>query len=360
MRCLLASSIVCGCLAPWGSGAAHAANVADQLTVGRTSGASGSPRTGFLADRITGMNVASDAVAITYTASATIDSGAPAPFGSPFKDRGGTIFRASVGLDWQISSRWALTAAANGSPPSTTSTATTIPFQDANGVSAPLAGDLHVRAASVGGELSAEYDSDDALPIELVFAATGGVVDYATTQRIAKLQLADNTVVSASTLQQQCQTTGCSPQLQTALAAESPGVVQGYGLFDAMVVGHRVDAGVAVTGYGYSSDPTQLGYFGVASFGRSPATSDGTPFAPLRLAVRPHVLLKMGRFRLGASGEYDRYVDGLGSSVVVSAKPGYDLTSTVRAWVTLCLQVDEAQGEVWRTLSGAVGVRWTY
>jgi hypothetical protein len=306
------------------------------------------------------MNVVSNAVNVTYDAAVTSDSGAPAAAGSPFRDRGGTIFRGSLGLDWQISSKWAVLAAAIGSPPSTTNTSTTIPFQDANGVTTPLAGDLRIRAASVGGELSAEYDTVDALAVEFIFSATGGLLAYATTQKLVKLQLADNTTVSAATLQQQCQTSGCSPELQTALAAQSPSVVQGYAIFDMTAVIRRTDIGVATTGYGYSSDPSQLGFFGVASFGRGPTTGDGTPFAPLRLAVRPHVLLRAGRLRLGVSGEYDRYVDGLGSSLVVTAKPAYDVTSTVRAWVTLGLQLDDAQGATSRTLFGAVGVRWTY
>jgi hypothetical protein len=337
-----------------------AGTLADQLTVGKTIGSPASPRTAFISDKATGMNSASDAISVTYDATVTRDSGAPAPVGSPFRDRGGTIFRGGLGLDWQVSSKWAVIVAANGSPPSTTSTSTAIPFQDINGVSTPLAGDLRVRASSLGGELSAEYDTVDSLPIELILSATGGLLSYATSQKLLKLQLANNTTISAAALEKQCQTGACSPELQTALAAASPGVLQAYATLDVTAVVHRTDIGIATTGFGYSSDPTQLGYFGVAAFGRGPTTGDGTAFAPVRLAVRPHLLFRVGHLRLGASGEYDRYVDELGSSFVASAKPAYDLTSTLRVWVTLCLQLDDAQGAPSHTLSGAVGVRWAY
>src|ERR1022692_4578098 len=166
MRFLLTISVFASTLGLSGSGSAQAGTVADQVTVGSTTGSPSSPRTGFLSDRLLGMNVVSNAVNVTYDAAVTSDSGAPAAAGSPFRDRGGTIFRGSLGLDWQISSKWAVLAAAIGSPPSTTNTSTTIPFQDANGVTTPLAGDLRIRAASVGGELSAEYDTVDALAVE--------------------------------------------------------------------------------------------------------------------------------------------------------------------------------------------------
>jgi hypothetical protein len=224
----------------------------------------------------------------------------------------------------------------------------------------PLAGDLRIRASSLGGELGVEYDTIDALPIELIFSATGGLLSYATSQRLVKLQLANNATVSAAALEKQCQTRGCSPEVQTALAAESPGVVQAYATLDLTAVIRRTDVGVAITGDGYSSDPTQLGYFGVASLGRGSGTGDGTPFAPVRLAVRPHVLHRINHLRLGASGEYDRYVDGFGSSLVASAKPAYDVTSAIRAWVTLSLQLDDSHGATSHTLLGAVGARWSY
>jgi hypothetical protein len=340
---------------------ARAGSLADQLTIGATSNSPTAPRAGFISDKLSGTNEVKPSFGLNYGAWLTRDSGTPAPAGSPFPERGGTIFRFSLGADWQVSPRWALLPSVNGSPTSTTNTSVSVPFQDPAGVNTTLAGDLRVRASSVGGELSVEYDTLDSMSVELVVTVTGGALQYSNVEKLVKLQQANDTVVSAATLQQQCQTRGCSPQLQSVLTRESAGIVQAYGGADVTVIIHRSELGGAATGYAYSSDPTQLGYFGVAAFGRGPATGDGTPFAPLLLSVRPHVLQRFGHLRLGAAGEYDRYVDAEGSSIIVSVKPAYDLTSSFRLWLTGCYQHDVAQdGSTSRTLTASVGVRWLY
>jgi hypothetical protein len=356
-RLLLASLAV---LALSFARAAVAGTVADQLSVGTTTGAPDVPRRTFVSDRLTGVSSPSDTVDLVYDFTVTRDLGAQAPVGSPFPYRGGTIFRGSAGVIWQLSPKWALIASANGSPPSTTSTATTIPFTDATGAMAPLAGDLSIHAASFGGDLTLEHDTLESLPIELIASATVGVVRYETTQKLSMLQLADDTTVSADSLQAQCDANGCSAELQTALAARSPDVVQGYVTLDATAVIRRTDVTAAATYYGYSKDPTQLGYFGVATLGRGPVLGDGTPFGPVRYSLRPQVMPRLGRLRLGLAAEYDNYVEDLGTSLIGSVKPAFNFTPNLRGWFTLTMQRDEFAGNTWTTLSGAMGVRWAY
>src|ERR1022692_4386776 len=112
MRFLLTISVFASTLGLSGSGSAQAGTVADQVTVGSTTGSPRSPRNGFLFKRPFGMEGGGNAGNVTYDAAVTSDSGAPAAAGSPFRHRGGTIFRGSLGLDWQISSKWAVLAAA--------------------------------------------------------------------------------------------------------------------------------------------------------------------------------------------------------------------------------------------------------
>ena len=80
----------------------------------------------------------------------TRDLGARASVGSPFPDKGGTILRLWSGVEWQLSRRWALIPVVSGSLPSTTQTSINVPYQDMNGTQTTVAGDLRVKASSIG------------------------------------------------------------------------------------------------------------------------------------------------------------------------------------------------------------------
>ena len=293
-----------------------------------------SPRTGFLTDRLTGSNDLNPSLGLLYAVTVTRDLGARASAGAPFPERGGTILHLLSGVEWQLSRRWALIPTISGSLPSTTQTSISVPYQDTSGAQTTLAGDLKVKASSVGGELSAEFDTLDAGRVELVFTMTGGLTNYWITQGLAKLQLADDTIVSSAALQQQCQTSGCTQDVRNLLSKPSTNVIQVYAEGDLTALLGRTDVGITGSGYGYSQDPGQLGFFGVAGFARGPSTGDGYPIAPLLFDVRGHVLEKLGAWRLAASGDYGRYVDAEGWNVTGSLKATYSVTKRIRLWAT--------------------------
>jgi hypothetical protein len=123
----------------------------------------------------------------------------------------------------------------------------------------------------------------------------------------------------------------------------------------------RTDVGITGTGYGYSQDPGQLGFFGVAGFARGPSTGDGYPLAPLLFDAQGHVLEKLGAWRLAASANYGRFVDDEGWNAAASLKAMYSVTKRSRIWATGTLQRDKIVSlGVVNTIVGAVGVRWSY
>jgi hypothetical protein len=283
----------------------------------------------------------------------TRDLGARATAGNPFPERGGTILHLLSGVEWQLSRRWALIPTVSGSLPSTTRTSISVPYQDASGAQTTFAGDLKVKASSVGGELSAELDTLDSGPVEMVFTVTGGLTNYWLTQGLVN--------ESAATLRQQCQPAGCSQDVQNLLSKPSTNVIQAYAEADITALIGRTDVGVTGSGYGYSQDPGQLGFFGVAGFARGPSTGDGYPLAPLLFDARGHVLEKLGAWRLAASADYGRYVDGEGWTATGSLKTMYSVTKRIRIWVTGTVQHDKiASLGVVNTIVGAVGLRWAY
>ena len=133
------------------------------------------------------------------------------------------------------------------------------------------------------------------------------------------------------------------------LLAGSPGparqaelsVVQAYGEVDVTGIIRRTDVGFSGTGYAFSQDPGQIGFFGVAGFARGPTGGDGYPVAPLLFQFWGHALQTLGAWRLASSAGYGRYVDGEGSSATVSLKVAYSASARIRLWATGTLQRDE-------------------
>jgi hypothetical protein len=324
----------------------------------------GSPtslRSGFFTDRLSGSNDLSPSLGLLYGAAVTRDLGARASAGSPFPDRGGTIVRMWSGAEWQLSRRWALIPVVSGSIPSTTQTSINVPYQDANGAPTTVAGDLKIKASSIGGELSAEFDTLDAGPVEAVLTFTGGFTNFWITQGLTKLQLANDTIVTTAALKQQCQASTCSPQIEDLLAKPNSSVVQAYGEVDVTGIVRRTDVGFSGTGYAYSQDPGQIGFFGVAGFARGPSSGDGYPAAPLLFQVWGHAQQKLGAWRLSGSASYGRYVDGEGSSASASLKVAYAAGSRIRLWATGTLQRDDLTSlGVVDTVVTAIGLRWVY
>jgi hypothetical protein len=357
---IFVSSLAAAWLAGLVAAPAIAGTVSDQFSAGAAPTNQEAPRTGFFSDRLIGTNELSENVGITYDATVTHDSGAPA-VGSGFPDRGGTVFRFGLGTDWQFSSHWALLARAVGSLPSVSLTAATVPFDTAAGIATTVDAEVRVHSWSAGGEVGVEYDSLELLKTQLIATLTVGATDYDSTQRLRRLRQVNGTVVTLAQLQQRCRQKGCSAQIRSLLRRDQFAVVQSYGAADLTAAGHWLEGGLAGTVYLYSQDPSDLGFFGVAAFGRGAVMGDATTFAPLRWSARAHTLLRAGRWRVGLTGELDGYVAGLGTSVVETLKPSFDLTRSLRLWLVAALQHDwDEQGYAGTTAWGAIGLRWSY
>ena len=334
--------------------------VSDQFAYGSSTGSPLSLRSGFFTDRLSGSNDLSSSLGLLYGVAVTRDLGARASVGSPFPDKGGTILRLWSGVEWQLSRRWALTPVVSGSLPSTTQTSINVPYQDTNGMQTTVAGDLRVKASSIGGELSAEYDTLDAGALEIVLTLTGGFTNFWITQGLTQLQWA-NAIVSMNDLEKQCQMNACSQEVQGLLARKSSSVVQAYGEVDVTGIIKRTDVGFSGTGYGYSQDPGQIGFFGVAGFARGPTSGDGYPVAPLLFQFWGHALQTLGAWRLAGSASYGRYVDGEGSSASVSLKVAYSVSPRIRLWATGTLQRDDVTSlGIVDTVVTSIGLRWFY
>jgi hypothetical protein len=112
--------------------------------------------------------------------------------------------------------------------------------------------------------------------------------------------------------------------------------------------------------YFYDQDPTQVGYFNVASFGRT-GMGAGVPIAPLRFTFSPGVTKRFGPFSVNLSYQYLKYVPGEGYGNNLAVKLQYKFTKTFKAWISASGQNDtDAQGDSTKTSTIALGGRYSF
>jgi hypothetical protein len=117
-----------------------------------------------------------------------------------------------------------------------------------------------------------------------------------------------------------CEAFGCSRALEAALVPRGTLLTQ---LAISAGVLHTIerdgDLGLSATCYLYDKDPTQVGYFSLATLGRG-NLGTGAGVAPLRYAVSPSIGNRWGALSGTLAVTYGIYIQDL----------GYDLTASLR------------------------------
>jgi hypothetical protein len=185
------------------------------------------------------------------------------------------------------------------------------------------------KSASLGGGISAEYDTAGDSNVETIADTYLGLTGYRTTQGPKGTKEAR----SASSLLQWRASLGVTEQLW-----------------------RDTEVGLTGTYYLYSEDPANRGYDGPSIWGRE-GVSEGVPLEPLRWAIRPSVRQRFGPVKVGAYFHYGRYVDDGGYMIVAALKGALKVSDAFRLWVQVGLQRDNAYGEVLSIPWGSVGAR---
>ena len=104
------------------AGAARASSIRDEITVGGAQSTAQNPRAGSLSN-LFGVSVdVGENWTVSGTAQVTLEASTPAPAGSGFVDRGGTVTAFNAGVDWQPTDNWTFGVTLDFSPRSTITT----------------------------------------------------------------------------------------------------------------------------------------------------------------------------------------------------------------------------------------------
>ncbi len=341
---------------------ASAHSVSDEVGVGTSQSSPRNPRTGFIYDTISGVADVSEPVALRFSLTLTHDNATKPARGAGFGDTGGNITAGTVGLDWNPSEHVPLSFEIDVSPKSSQGSDASITF-DESGTSINADALLRATSSSLGLVLSGGYETAGDSNFETATNGSFSVMHFNTTQNVTAFQGA-NGPIEAQRVRDSCARTpdaqGCR-QL-TALFRARPADLNQFKLFALLSETFYVDTDVTLNGayYFYDQDPTQVGYFNIAAFGRT-GLGAGVPIAPLQFTVRPDVLHRFGAFSVDVSYQYSKYVPGDGYGNSLGLKLQYKFGRAFKAWITANWQSDiDDQGSSTKTSIIALGIRYSF
>jgi len=341
---------------------AFAHSVSDEVGVGSSQSSPRNPRTGFIYDTISGVAEVSEPVALRFSLTLTHDNATKPAQGAQFGETGGNITAGAVGLDWNPNEHVPLAFEVDFSPRSSQGSDTSITF-DEGGSSVSADGLLRATSSSLGLVLSAGYETAGDSNFETATNGTLSVTHLTTTQQLAAFQGA-NGPVSADSIRAYCARVpgakGCR-QLNALFRARASEINQ-FKVSALVAETFALDTDVTLNGayYFYDQDPTQVGYFNIAAFGRT-GLGTGVPIAPLQFTFRPDVTHRFGAFSVNLSYLYLKYVPGDGYGNNLGLKLQYKFSKAFKAWISASGQNDvDEQGDSTKSSTLAVGVRYSF
>lgn len=312
-------------------------------------------------DTISGLADASDVVALRFGITLTHDQATQPAQGAQFADTGGNIAAGMVGLDWSPSEHVPLAFEINASPKSSSASDASITF-DENG--SPISADALLRSTSrsLGFALSAGYETAGDSDYETATNGSFSVTHFNTVQNIAAFQGASGLVDSQRVIAACGRSSSKGCRQLTALFRARPADINQFRVSALISETLFVDTDLTLNGayYFYDQDPTQVGYFTLASFGRT-ALGAGVPIAPLNFTVRPEVAHRFGALSINLSYQYVKYVTGEGYANSVGLKIQYKFSKVFKMWITGNGQNDvDAQGDSTKSSTLALGARYSF
>ena len=347
MRCTAALAIVGLCTA------ARADSVTNAVYVNSTQAAASDPRSTLVTDALhAGFGIGDD-----WTVGGGLNLTLPGAT-TQFGDRGDAVTLFAADVDWAATDNLSLALSLDYSPKSTQFAGTVIGLRTSGGAESTANAELRSRTAELGAGLAVSWDTLGLSNLEWSFDVGVDFSHYDIDQGISAVR----STLTLQQVQQQAaayclahpRLPSCARGLQTALTLDFERI-SATALATLFV---DTDVSLSADWYAYNQDPSQVGYFGLASQGRAPSL----PIAPLQYLIRPEVLHRFGDFSARAWLQAGEYVAGTGSGTAgIGLKLQYRFTKAWRAWVTASGQRGvDAAANVARsgTVSVGVGYRW--
>jgi hypothetical protein len=339
---------------------AGAHSITDELAVGNQPSTPSSPSDGFVYDRLGAVFDITKHWDVRGDAMVTHDQASPPqPGAQPFGDSGGLIPFFDIGGDWFPNDHWSLGLELDFSPASTQSNDAPL-ILDAGTADA----DLRTTTSSVGGVINLGFDTAGDSNVESAGNVSVGVNHFSTAQAIRAVELGNRTL-DLNGLRLFCDSH--TLPFCAALRANPADITQGRVALNVTETFYLdTDVGLSGAYYFYDQDPTQVGYFTVATRGRintgsSWSWGQGLAIAPYVWTIRPDVAHRFGPVRLDLSYQYGQYWPGQGYSNQLGVKTEVKLSRTWKVWATLIGEQDvDGSGDVTKSGLIALGVRYKF
>jgi hypothetical protein len=316
---------------------AHANAATEELSAGASVSAGTMPSLGWIANRIAGVWDATSRWQLRISLDATRVM-------APGDEESNTIFNASASADLAIDSHWSVSLSAGGSPASTTHSSATILDETLPGERGEADAQLDARSAVMSLAASLEYDTAGSSDHETSGSISVGATHFRSIQAITSLIDPDGQPLTPQALGEHCTLQSCSDGLQSVFSPKDTQLTQ---LVLGASVLHTVegagDLGLSASYYLYDADPTQLGYYSLATLGRG-NLGTGVSIAPLRYTVTPTIGDRWGPLSGTLAVTYGIYVRDV----------SYDLTTSLRVQYKLKLE-GAARLKLYSKLAGSRG-----
>ena len=343
---------------------AGAHSVSNEVGVGTSQVSPRNPRSGFLYDRVSGVADASESVSLRFDLTLTHDDSTQPTQGASFGDTGGNIFAGAVGVDWSPTEHFPLSAELDFSPKSTQSSDATVSF-DVGSISSNADALLKATSSALGFLVSGGYETAGDSDFESEANGYFSLTHYSTTQIVSDIATASGPIDRQQIIAYCSRTLylgqGCR-EIARALRAE-PADLNQFRLAASFTETFVKDTDLTVGSayYLYDKDPAQVGYFSIASIGRSVALGNGIAVAPLRFSARSDLAQKLGIFSAGIWYQYGQYVPGDGYGHSAGLKLQCKITKAIKLWTSGTWQRDyDAQDNGQTSTTFALGGRYSF
>ncbi len=337
-------------------------SISDEVGLGASQTDPHNPRTGQISDTVSASIDVGSGWSLDLSAGLT-RVGAIAASSDQFGSRGGNTVFFSPGVTYEAGDHVLLGLALGFSPKSTLLADTTLAYTGPLGGTTEADAQLSSTTSSSNVRLSFSYDTlgesnyETALDFDVVAS------HFDTEQHIEKLRGPNGGVVDQAQLQAYCQTHVCSGQLLGLLRSRATPLNQTQvraGIVETFF--QNTDVGLSGAYFFYDRDPTDIGFFELATAGRSMLSfGNGIPLAPVQWSLRPEVTRRFGDFSVRLWLEHGLYVDNEGTTNVLGVKLQYKFSKTFRMWVTASWQRDrDIEDNVTAFNQVALGAMWLF
>ena len=327
--------------------AAAADGIVEEVSAGTTLATATSPRSSWIANRLTGVWDVDDRFSVELDASVTrsVD----------YAETG------TLSLSYAPDEHWSFTVIGGWIPASTSVSTTTLVIAETTDDVTLADAELSATSSSTSLAVTVGYDTAGDGDHETIVALTLGIDHYQSQQTFASIVDEHGQMVTTDIVRDYCASRMCSPEIEAAL---SPlwSQLSRFSI-NASVIRTEygdTDLGLDATYYFYDQDPLLAGYYRLPGIGPS-NLGTGVMIAPLHYAISPTLTNRWDDLHATLGLAYGSYRAAQGYEIGANAKVQYGVADSLQLYASFgtAWSVD-AVNELMTSLSLALGGKYTW